>query len=305
MSAVLKAHNTAIISNGIVLLDKPVGLSSNAALQRVKRLLKVRKAGHTGSLDPLASGMLPICLGAATKLSHCLLEADKTYQFICYLGRATSTGDAEGEITEQQSVPTLSQTLLEQTLLQFHGSSEQIPPMYSALKYQGKRLYKLARQGKTVERPPRRIAISSIELLDWSAEQFSCQVRCSKGTYIRVLAEDIAKALGTCGHVIGLRRLSVQPFQQQSMVSLETLTQSVHEQSWLQHVLSPAAAVADWPKVQLDIARARQLSAGQSVTVSQVHEPGQVAVYVVDRFIGIGEILPDQRVILRRLIPND
>ena len=209
--------------DGIVLLDKPLGLSSNHALQRVKRLFAARKAGHSGSLDPLATGMLPICFGKATKLSAQLLDARKCYRFTIQLGARTATGDTEGEVVEQCPVPALDAAGIRTVLAGFTGPQMQIPPMYSALKHQGQRLYSLARQGIEIEREPRPVHLYILELEEWSADRLTLQAVCSKGTYIRVLAEDIARALGSCGHVSMLRRLWVEPFKEENMVSLETL----------------------------------------------------------------------------------
>jgi tRNA pseudouridine55 synthase len=209
--------------DGIVLLDKPLGLSSNAALQRVKWLFGARKAGHSGSLDPLASGMLPICFGRATKLSAKLLDARKCYRFTVQLGTRTATADREGEVIEQCAVPELEAARIEGVLAAFRGPQTQIPPMYSALKHQGRRLYELAREGLEVEREPRAIRIDELELESWDTPELGLRAVCSKGTYIRVLAEDIARALGSCGHVVVLRRLWVEPFAEAQMVSLQAL----------------------------------------------------------------------------------
>lgn len=209
--------------DGIVLLDKPLGVSSNAALQRVKRLFGARKAGHSGSLDPLASGMLPICMGKATKQAAALLGARKCYRFTIKLGVRMSTGDLEGEPVEQGAVPQLEPAQIEAVLKAFTGATTQIPPMYSALKHQGQRLYELARQGIEIEREARPIQIDSLILERWETPELTLQALCSKGTYVRVLAEDIARALGTCGHLIELRRLWVEPFQETQMVTLDRL----------------------------------------------------------------------------------
>lgn len=211
------------ILDGVVLLDKPLGLSSNHALQRVKRLFGARKAGHSGSLDPLATGMLPICFGKSTKLSATLLDARKCYRFTIHLGTRTSTGDREGEPVETAAVPELDAARIQAVLQAFTGSLQQVPPMYSALKHKGQRLYALARQGIEVAREPRSIHIDLLESEGWSTPELTLQAVCSKGTYIRVLAEDIAKALGSCGHVSLLRRLWVEPFREEQMVTLETL----------------------------------------------------------------------------------
>ena len=308
--------------NGILLLDKPVGLSSNAALQRVKRLFNARKAGHTGSLDPLATGMLPICFGEATKLSHCLLEADKTYQFVCQLGQRTTTGDAEGELLESQAVPVLSQTQVEQVLADFVGVTEQIPPMYSALKHQGKRLYELARQGKEVERPPRQVVIKQLSLLTLTPDRIECRVRCSKGTYVRVLAEDIATALGSCGHVIALRRETVAPFESGDMVELAQLEQLVEQrvqqcsdtledgssQTLLDYILPVDAGLTGSSRLELDALHTKSICMGQAITLEQAQTmaTGQVSLFGPDnQLIGLGEVLANGRVRLRRRVRSD
>src|SRR5580700_1526548 len=193
--------------SGIVLLDKPLGLSSNAALQRVRTLFSRIKAGHVGSLDPLASGMLPICLGEATKIAGEILAHRKCYRFTVSLGIATATGDAEGAVTASAPVPALTAAQVQQGLAGFRGAQLQVPPMYSALKRDGQPLYKLARAGVTVARAPRDIELFELTLTALEPAALTCEVLCSKGTYIRVLAEDLARALGTCGHVTALRRL--------------------------------------------------------------------------------------------------
>ena len=304
-----KAAAAKVAVHGVVLLDKPIGISSNAALQRVKHLFNACKAGHTGSLDPLASGMLPLCFGEATKLSHYLLEADKTYQFVCQLGQRTTTGDAEGELVESQSIPSVSLAQVEQVLAGFLGPIEQIPPMYSALKHQGKRLYELARQGKEVERPPRLITIKQLSLLALKADHIECRVCCSKGTYIRVLAEEIAAALGTCGHLIALRRESVVPFSNNNMVELaqlEALSQQ-NPNALFDHLLPVDTALVDWPRLQLNTACAKSVRAGQAVVLehgsANARIRGRVSLYGPDsQLIGLGEVLANGQLTLRRLV---
>ena len=209
--------------SGVLLLDKPLGLSSNAALQRVRALFERAKAGHVGSLDPLATGMLPICLGEATKIAGDILAGRKCYRFTAALGSATSTGDAEGEVTRTAAVPPLTAAGLGAVLEGFRGTGTQVPPMYSALKQGGQPLYKLARAGISVPRAPRTIELAHLELLGFSAARLEVEVLCSKGTYVRVLAEDIAAALGTVAHVTALRRLWVEPFAEEPMHTLESL----------------------------------------------------------------------------------
>ena len=199
--------------NGILLLDKGIGITSNAALQKVKRLYQASKAGHTGSLDPLASGLLPLCLGEATKLSSFLLDADKAYAGVCKLGVKTSTADAEGEVIETRPVPDLSEAQLRDVLAKFVGVIDQIPPMHSAIKMQGQPLYKLAHQGIEVERQPRQVTIHSLTLTRLEGDEFAFDLQCSKGTYVRTLAEDIGEVLGCGAHLSALRRTQVGPFE--------------------------------------------------------------------------------------------
>ncbi|MDD2940553.1 MAG: tRNA pseudouridine(55) synthase TruB, partial [Acinetobacter harbinensis] len=198
--------------NGVFLLNKPLGISSNAALQRVRGLYRANKGGHTGALDPLASGLLPICLGEATKFSHYLLNSTKRYQTTIYLGHSTTTGDTEGEVLLEKAVPVLSEEKIQQVLADFTGDLQQVPPMYSALKKDGRPLYELARQGIEIEREARPMTIDAIELLSFSENSLTLDITCSKGTYIRVLGEDIAQALGTYGHLTYLHRIKTGHF---------------------------------------------------------------------------------------------
>lgn len=326
--------------DGILLLDKPVGLTSNAALQQVKRLFNARKAGHTGSLDPLASGLLPICFGNATKLSSYLLGADKRYRFTCRLGAVTSTGDAEGEVVRQLPVPALQRADVERALSGFVGEIDQLPPMYSALKHQGRRLYELARQGIEVERQPRRVTIRELRLLGLDGDTLECVVRCSKGTYVRTLAEDIGKALGSGGYLVALRRELVDPFGLDDAVTLEALERTAGiggrpvpdapggrdaggiadsgsgaddgsgeknadrgRYAALDDCLLPAdRALSDWPEVRLDATLSHYLRCGSPVRVAGAPAAGWLRLYDAGQaFIGVGEILPDGRVAPRRL----
>lgn len=292
--------------NGILLLDKPAGITSNAALQTVKRLLRARKAGHTGSLDPLATGMLPICLGEATKISGFLLEADKTYEVEIRLGVTTSTGDAEGETVEQRPVPPLSRDLLEQVLDKFRGGIEQVPPMHSAIKRNGQPLYKLAHQGIVVEREPRRIHIHELRLLEFHDDRLRVHVHCSKGTYIRTLAEDIGTELGCGGHVSALRRTGVGGFDPGDMVTLETLEAAVREggpEAAERFLLPLESGLGHWPAVRLSDEVAYFLRQGQAVFVPHAPTRGHVRIYGGDgRFLGVGRILDDGRVAPKRLL---
>ncbi|MFA7095529.1 MAG: tRNA pseudouridine(55) synthase TruB [Gammaproteobacteria bacterium] len=290
--------------DGIVLLDKPVGISSNDALQIVKRLFRARKAGHTGSLDPLASGMLPICLGEATKISAFLLDADKYYRVVCKLGERTTTGDAEGEVTSIRPVGDLSLRQVEEALAKFQGEIEQIPPMYSAVKHQGQRLYKLARQGVEVERQPRRVVIHELTLVRYEGDLLEFDVRCSKGTYVRTLAEDIGEALGCGAHVSALRRLGVGPYQEAGMHRLDSVRELAEEGlEKLDSLLLPIeSALEQWPGVRLSEDMAFYLRQGQPVLVPQAPASGFVRLYGRNRFLGMGEILDDGRVAPRRLM---
>ena len=208
--------------HGIVLLDKPVGISSNRALQKVRGIFQARKAGHTGSLDPFATGMLPICLGEASKTAAFMLEAGKRYRATAKLGVATTTGDVEGELVQTCPIPEIGPETLAQTLQQFVGEIKQVPPMYSALKYEGKPLYEYARAGIVIERPARSVFIHQLEILNWQSPLLTFDVHCSKGTYIRTLAEDIAIALGSCAHLVELRRTFVEPFDKLPMLTLSS-----------------------------------------------------------------------------------
>jgi tRNA pseudouridine55 synthase len=267
---------------GVLLLDKPVGLSSNSALQRVRRLLGADKAGHVGSLDPLATGMLPICLGEATKVAGEILAGRKLYRFTLQLGARTATGDTEGDIVETAAVPALEPTLLEAPLQAFLGAQDQVPPMYSAIKRNGQPLYKLARSGLEVERQPRRIEIFDLRLVGLTSSTLELEALCSKGTYIRTLAEDIARALGTCGHVTALRRLHVEPFQNEPMQTLETVAAAQLR------ILPADWPLAHLPAVPLDAAATARMLHGQAVDGGIV--PGTVRLYDdAGSFMGIGE----------------
>ena len=210
--------------NGILLLDKPLMLSSNHAIQKIKKQFNIRKVGHTGTLDPLATGLLPVCMGRATRISRFLINSDKTYRALIMLGARTSTGDKEGEIIETCSSDVSTNTAyIDKVLKSFIGEQKQIPPMYSALKHNGERLYKLAQKGLNVSRKARSINIYSIDLISINYDYLEVIIECSKGTYIRTLAEDIAKKLGTVGHIDQLRRLNIKCFHDQSMFSFNQI----------------------------------------------------------------------------------
>jgi len=294
--------------NGILLLDKPRGITSNEALQRVKRLYNAAKAGHTGSLDPLATGLLPLCLGGATKFSTFLLDADKRYRVRVRLGVTTTTADAEGEVVTIAPADRVSEQDLRQALERFRGPIEQLPPMYSAVKYKGERLYKLARQGIEVERTPRVVDVFDIELRDFEPPELEMDVHCSKGTYVRTLAEDLGKLLGCGGHVAGLRRTGVGPYveHQTRFVTLEDLERVAQGEGLdvLDGLLLPLeSALGHWPQVRLSADAAFYLRQGQAVLVPQAPTEGLVRLYdPSQKFIGVGYILEDGKVQPKRLM---
>ncbi|MCB5190069.1 tRNA pseudouridine(55) synthase TruB [Methylobacillus arboreus] len=274
--------------DGVLLLDKPLGISSNQALQVVKRLYQAAKAGHTGSLDPLASGLLPICLGEATKFSHFLLDADKSYRALVTLGSTTTTGDAEGEVLERLPVTTTLEEL-EAALKKMVGDILQVPPMYSALKHGGKALYEYARDGVEIAREPRPVTIHAITLERFDGEQFEMVVSCSKGTYIRTLAEDIGKSLGCGAHLGGLRRLTTAHFNLQDAVTIEQLDQMSLEQRD-EVLLGADAAIEDLPQVIIDADSTFYLLRGQEVWKSGLSIDGLFRLYSAQGvFLGIGE----------------
>jgi tRNA pseudouridine55 synthase len=293
--------------SGILLLDKPLGLSSNAALQRVKHLYRAAKAGHTGSLDPLATGLLPVCLGSATKISAFLLDADKRYRVRVRLGETTTTADAEGEPIRTAPTDGITQAAVTAALGSFLGTISQLPPMYSAVKHQGERLYKLARQGIEVERQPREITIFGIELLDMALPEVEFDVHCSKGTYVRTLAEDLGEMLGCGGHVVALRRTGVGPYLESAgplvtMAQLESLGEE--DYGAMDALLLPQdSALGHWPEVRLSEDACFYLRQGQAVLVPRAPTQGLVRLYDPSaRFIGVGEILDDGMVQPKRLL---
>lgn len=291
--------------NGIVLLDKPIGITSNGALQTVKRLFQARKAGHTGSLDPLAGGLLPLCFGSATKVSAFLLESDKEYQVTVRLGEKTTTGDAEGEVISRRDTGAVSDAAIAAVLPRYTGSIQQIPPMHSAIKQNGQPLYKLAHQGIEVERQPREVTIYDLRLLRRDGDALDLAVSCSKGTYIRTLAEDIGETLGVGAHVSALRRTAAGPFQASQMVDLETL-QAAAEQglaALADFLLPMDAALEKWPDVCLSEDMAYFVRQGQPVFVPKAPTSGWVKLRTADRrFLGVGRVLEDGRVAPKRLV---
>ena len=293
--------------HGIVLLDKPLGMTSNAALQAVKRLYHAKKAGHTGSLDPLASGLLPLCFGDATKVCAFLLESDKRYRVTIKLGIKTTTGDAEGEVVASRVVDDIDPNVLQEVLHRFTGPIEQIPPMHSAIKYQGQPLYKLARKGVEVERPARPVVIHELRLLGGGGDILDLEVACSKGTYIRTLVEDIGESLGVGAHVSVLRRTATGPFCEEQTVSLAQLHASavggMGMDSLERFLLPMEAALEQWPEVCLSDDLTFYLRQGQAVFVPRAPTHGWVKLRGSDqRFLGMGRVLDDGRVAPKRLI---
>lgn len=291
--------------NGLILLDKPKGETSNSSLQRVKSLLKASKAGHTGSLDPLATGVLPLCFGEATKISQFLLDSDKVYRTRIRFGMKTDTGDSEGSVLQTVPDVALTNAQVEDVLERFRGEIEQLPSMFSALKHHGVPLYKLAREGKTVEREKRRVMIHELKLLALEKDEAEILIHCSKGTYIRTLADDLGEALQVGGHVIALRRLQAGPFTEDQCVSMEQL-EAVLETGGLtaadQYLLATDNAVQMFPRVELPAATAIFVKQGQPVIARHLPTEGMVRLYEENRFIGVGEILEDGRVAPRRLL---
>jgi len=288
--------------HGILLLDKRLGVSSNRALQEVRRLFNANKAGHTGSLDPLATGLLPLCFGEATKVSALMLDDNKRYQVLVQLGVMTDTGDAEGAVIETKPVPELSIDDIQACLKQFVGEIDQVPPMYSALKHNGKKLYELAREGKTVERKARHITIFELKLLDFAKDQLRLDVFCSKGTYIRSLAEDIGHALGCGGTVKELRRLEAGQFSIDNARTIEQLT-AMDWQSLFQCLINVDKPLEALSAVQLSDDQATCIKYGQSVKTdgSPESRQGTVRMYNDTVFLGLGEMLMDGKLIPKKL----
>jgi tRNA pseudouridine55 synthase len=293
--------------DGILLLDKPAGVTSNGALQRVKHLFDAAKAGHTGSLDPLATGVLPLCFGEATKFSQFLLEADKRYLATVQLGVRTTTGDSDGEVLEQATVPDLLG--VEQVLDQFRGPISQIPSMYSALKVDGTPLYKLAREGIEIERKSREVMIHELSLVEQTLDTLVLDILCSKGTYVRTIAEDIGDVLGCGAHVCALRRMQSGPYKIEETLTIETL-EALRMESFeaMDGALLPvSSSVKTWPAVELTELSASYFRQGQAVQVPQSPTSGWVRIFDESSqndaaFIGVGEVLDDGRIAPRRLV---
>lgn len=298
--------------HGVLLLDKPQGLSSNDALQKVKRLYNANRAGHTGALDPLATGMLPICLGEATKFSQFLLDSDKRYRVIARLGQRTDTSDADGQIVQERPV-NFTQAQLDTALDSFRGDIRQVPSMYSALKYQGKKLYEYARQGIEVPREARSITVYELQFIRWEGDELELEIHCSKGTYIRTITDDLGELLGCGAHVIYLRRLQVATYPIERMVTLEQLN-ALLEQAQAQEtapgeLLDPLlmpmdSPVENYPEVNLLPVVAGYVKQGQPVQVAGAPASGMVRITEGEerKFIGVGDIADDGRVAPRRLV---
>jgi len=291
--------------DGIVILDKAIGISSNRALQEVKRIFDAQKAGHTGSLDPLATGVLPLCLGEATKVSQFLLDSDKKYRAKLKLGIRTDSGDSEGKVLERCTDFQISERQIEEALTSFKGEIEQVPPMYSALKVNGVPLYKMARKGQTIEREARRITVYSIELTAFEVDELELEIACSKGTYIRTIADDLGQALGCGAHIIALRRIQAGVFTETDCITTEKLKEECEANGLSaidEHLIPMDKAIEDLPEVVLPSITAGFIKNGQPVLVRHLPEEGLVRLYDEEQFIGIGCIDDDGKVAPRRLI---
>jgi tRNA pseudouridine55 synthase len=278
--------------SGIVLVDKPAGLTSNRVLQQTKRLFRARKAGHTGTLDPLATGMLPICLGSATRVSGLMLDASKRYRVTAQFGVATDTGDAAGAVTERRETGELPLQIVSTIVARFQGEILQTPPMYSALKQGGRRLYELARQGKTVARVPRPVEIHEILVEGMAWPRLTLLVHCSKGTYIRTLVSDIAVELGALAHVESLRRISVGPYAESQMLTMDTLEKAAGEglESLDRKLLPTDSALQDRPAISVTVAEALALRQGRRLVVKPLVEGPMVRIYdPLGTLVGLGE----------------
>lgn len=291
--------------NGVLLLDKPLGFSSNQALQKVKWLFQAAKAGHTGTLDPLATGLLPICLGEATKFAQYVTDADKTYIATIKFGATTSTGDAEGEVIATSDVR-FTRAQLESACQSFLGEISQVPPMYSALKFEGKALYEYAREGVDIERQSRLVTIADITIAHFEGDVAEMTVKCSKGTYIRTLAEDIGNALGSGAHLIGLRRIETAGYELADAITIEQLEQKIKETpvEVLQSLLLPIdSALSHLPALTLNADAAHYLMQGQAVWVSGKIPNGEMRLFDENaRFLGLGFLQDDGKIAPKRLM---
>ena len=276
--------------DGLLILDKPSGLTSNKCLQQVKHLLRAAKAGHTGALDPLASGVLPLCFGEATKISQFLLDSDKSYRARIKLGITTTTGDSEGDTVAITDVPAIASAHIEAVLQRFRGVITQQPSIYSALKQNGVPLYKLARAGKEIEPKFRDVTIHALQLLAHDGTELEIEVSCSKGTYVRTLAEDIGKALGTGAHITALRRLKAGPFALEASLTMDEMVRLAESGELDARLLAPDQAISDMPSVLLDAEQTRRLRQGQVVIQTKFAGSANVRVYCGAEFVGLGEI---------------
>lgn len=276
--------------HGVLLLDKPTGLTSNDALQKVKRLFTAQKAGHTGALDPLATGMLPICFGESTKFSQYLLDSDKRYRVIARLGQRTDTSDSDGQIIAEKPV-LITQMDIEQALTHFRGDIMQVPTMFSALKHQGRPLYEYARQGITIEREARPITIYENRFIAFNDNQLELEIHCSKGTYIRTIIDDLGEMLGCGAHIIYLRRIHVSTYPAEKMVTLEYLQQHKDDIELLESLLLPVdSPVQDYPVMTLSFAQGSDILLGRKIEVNQLSStPQLVRLYQQMDFIGVGQ----------------
>jgi tRNA pseudouridine55 synthase len=285
--------------DGVLLFDKPLELSSNTALQKVRRLFQAEKAGHTGTLDPLATGLLPICFGEATKFSNALLDADKTYRALLRLGQTTTTGDAEGEIISVNTVE-VGQSEVDAVLAKFRGKIRQLPPMHSALKHHGKPLYEYIRNGETIERELRDVVVHELLLNSFSGSEMDITVRCSKGTYIRTLAEDIGEALGCGAHLIGLRRTAIAHFDLKdahTLMDLEAMADAERDAC----ILPLQSLMPDMPRLELDAVQVQRLAQGQRLGLETGLPDGRVSLLGPAGFIGVG-LLQGRRLAPERLL---
>lgn len=287
--------------DGVLLFDKPLELSSNTALQKVRRLFMAEKAGHTGTLDPLATGLLPVCFGEATKFSTALLDADKSYRATLRLGQTTTTGDAEGEIVSERPVG-VAEGDIEGVLDKFRGSIQQLPPMHSALKHQGKPLYEYIRKGETIEREPREVTIHELVLERFAADEMEISVRCSKGTYVRTLAEDIGEAFGCGAHLIALRRTAIAHFDLSDAYDWERL-QAMSEAERLACVLPVDSLMPGMPRVMLDAIQIKRLAQGQRLSLDGDLPQGRVCLHGPQGFAGVG-MLQGRRLSPERLLSS-
>ena len=290
--------------NGILLLDKPFGLSSNTALQKARYLFQAKKAGHTGSLDPLATGVLPICFGEASKVTPFLLDSNKSYTCTAQLGETTTTGDKEGDTLQTREIKPVTRNELEAVLDKFRGDITQVPPMYSALKHNGQPLYKLARQGIEIKRKERAVTIFELDLLEQTSDTLTLHIKCSKGTYIRTLAQDIGEALGSGAHLSMLRRTNVEPFDCENLITIEMLERLIKDEGNLEELLLPIdSALPSHPSLVLSDDELKRIKYG--LKVSRRDLPNSQIIRLYDQgntFIGIGRLSSDKQLTARRLM---